>query len=164
MFEIKIDIPKVEAEIKAAFDAVDKSVESGLMNTAKGAQGVAEQKVEAIEKSPIPSRSQVNAFNAKGGRRRTSRAASNAPAWERTGELASDVKQPPVFENKNEVSFSFDAEHANRRHGLGVDWQPKAPALGVVRKNSFFEETERDISADEAAQMFAEGFESTFSK
>jgi len=82
----------------------------------------------------------VNAYNRKGGGRRPKRiGGSGKKAWERTGRLANAIEKG-LSQQPGQVTISADVPYAKARHGLGVEWTPKRPALGITRKNPFFAE------------------------
>jgi hypothetical protein len=156
MLETKIIVPRREFEAKV--QAIDPAHAAGMLRVAEAAQQVGERQVGKIYARRIPSKSEVNAYRREGRPARPRRNSSDGPAWERSGELAESVEAAPVFENENEIDLFSDTEHSESRHGLGVDWEPKAPALGVVRRNPFFQETV-DIVQPNADDLFRDGME-----
>lgn len=62
---------------------------------------------------------------------------SGKKSWTRSGDLKNAVDAPIRYDGET-ATFAVDVPYADRRHGLGVDWQPRNPAGGVVRRNPFF--------------------------
>lgn len=142
MFSVSVEVPI--ADILRSIQDFEEARDAGLMRVATHLQGIAERQVGRIYARPIPRRKNGNLM------------------WARTGNLAKAVAAAPIWE-KESVELRADVEYARRRHELGVSWQPKKPALGIVRRNPFFAETQ-EITLPQIESLFTEGFESIWSR
>lgn len=163
MIQFELDVPKGEV-LEAAADMGD-ATKAGLTRVADASQQIATRKTNAIRRRRVPTRREValdrqRERNAKNKREIT---ASNEPAWEPTGQLAKAVQADPIWEGPESVFLTADVPHAERRHGLGVEWIPENPALGVIRRDPFFTET-AEIIEPQMGELFAEGFNEEWEK
>ncbi|MBW3635753.1 MAG: hypothetical protein KY445_04705 [Armatimonadetes bacterium] len=161
MLEFTLEVPT--ADLLRAAANVEPAKKAGLARVATAVQNIAERKVAAIRKRRVPTRREVALYNQRkrGARRKRRITASNAPAWKPTGELAKAVSAEPVFEGPDIVKLTADVPYAQPRHELGVSRIPKAPALGIVRKDPFFADAVK-IVQPQAADLFADGFNSVW--
>lgn len=136
MLSITVDVPI--AQVLGAAQDIEEARKAGLLRVATHVQNIAERQVARIYVRSIP------------------RSKSGRPMWERSGDLARAVAAAPKWEN-SAVVLTADLPYAARRHGLGVDWMPKRPALGIIRKNPFFAEA-ADITEPQIEALFADGF------
>jgi hypothetical protein len=156
-FDLEITVPR--AQIERLADHFPDAVQAGLRRVAEHVHGVAVRKAGEIYNEPIPTRAQVAAYKRTGKRPSRKRIGGANPAWERKGDLPGGllqaVKSEPVFA-ADAVTLTADVAHARPRHELGVTRQPKAPALGIVRRNPFFAETV-EIVEPQIEELFEDG-------
>ena len=150
---------------QSAFDNLgrrcDKAHAAGLARVAVQVQAVAVRKVGDIRKRRIPTRREVAAYNQRNYVRKTNRkarplTASSAPAWKATGDLLRSVQATPIFQ-KNSVLLTADVPYSGDRHELSVSRQPKAPALGIVRRDPFFADA-LSVTAPQIGPLFIDGY------
>jgi len=142
MLAVSVEVPI--RDVLRSIEDFEEARKAGLMRVATHLQNIAVRQVGRIYARPIARRK------------------NGAPMWERTGDLAKAVAAASIWD-KEAVELRADLEYANRRHELGVSWQPKKPALGIVRRNPFFAET-KEITAPQVADLFADGFNEIWEK
>lgn len=141
MLTIDIDA-RAMAELRGFALRIPLAVEAGLKNVGTNAQVLAAQGAAKIYARPIP------------------RSRRGRPFWERSGKLLRELKKP-LLVTKTKVEFGVDLNYAAARHGLGVDWMPRKPALGVIRKNPFMADARKQIEP-KVGELFAVAFEKEF--
>lgn len=142
----------------------DAAVMAGLRRSAKIVQNMAVRQARKIDARPVPTRSQVNAYNRKGGGKRPKRVGGQGrKAWERTGATVRAIEAEPV-EKTGEISIQADVPYGKSRHQLaGEDWagmkgwKPQNPALGIERKNQWAKE-----AVDMTEPQVGPAFEATY--
>ncbi len=160
---LSIDVQVPTSALLGASNDVEEAQRAGLARVATHVQQVAVRKVGDIRKRRVPTKLEVARYNqsrrvTKSGRKRALRAGSD-PAWEPTGELQRSVEAAPEWEKREAVELHADVPHAEPRHELGVSRQPKAPALGIIRRDPFFAETV-EVTAGQIGDLFVDGFSS----
>lgn len=137
MFTVDVDV-KLRAELEAIALRVPLAVDAGLKGVGEAARAVATAKVGKIYLRPIPRRK------------------NGTPMWARSGDLFAQIKQP-LKVTKTSVTIGVDAKYRHRE-ALGVEWNPKRPGLGVIRKNPFIREALAEIESN-PNEIFAKEFE-----
>jgi hypothetical protein len=151
-------IDPVSPELRRIESHLDAAANFALYKVGLHVQSIAVRQANRIAARPVPTRAQVNAYNRKGGGKRPRRiGGSGAKAWTQTGRTVESIKQGLSSVSGGQVSLTADVPWALKRHGLGVDWQPKRPALGIMRKNPFFSEA-IVITAPQAGPIFNNAF------
>lgn len=161
---IVMEVPDAELARKAGL--VDEAQRSGLARVAEATQQLLERKVGDIRRRRIPSREEAADYR-RAHENKTSRTREivrpNDPEWEPTGALENAVAAAPEWEGTARVDITADVAHALPRDQLGVSWFPQHPAIGVIRKNEFAEDTVRIIEP-QVPDLFADGFNEVFER
>ncbi len=162
---LTFDVQVPTADLMGAAIDVEEAERAGLLRVATAVQQVAVRKVGDIRKRRVPTKREVARYNqqhrvTKSGRKRTLRA-GNGPAWQPTGELQRAVEAAPEWEGREAVELRADVPYAAPRHELGVERMPKAPALGIVRRDPFFTESV-EVTAPQIEALFVDGWNSVW--
>ena len=125
MLEFKVD-SQIDQQLAEMARQLPVAVAAGLMAVGRREQQIAIREVGKIYTRPIPRRKNGKAM------------------WKRSGRLLTGIKAPLVARG-NDLSLAPNVAYAGRRQGLGVDWTPRKPALGIVRKNEFLADTQKAL-------------------
>ena len=158
MFEIDVDLSAID-DLERLTREVTDATNAGLLRVGQHAQQTMIAQVGKIHARPVPTKAQV-AQHRKTGKSPAKRkiGAGGEAAWKREGKLQKAVEDAtPKVVSASEVEMRIDEPHAASREGLGEDWQPKNPALGVVRKNTFARDTVKIIEP-QVVPLFEDGF------
>lgn len=99
--------------------------------------------------------------------RRIPQSSTGRPLWKRRGANGGILGGlTTTFESRQSATVSIEGaakRYAARREGLGVDWTPKSPAGGIVRKNTFARDTVR-IADPQVQPVFEAAFRAELDK
>ena len=138
MIEIQIDLSVIR-DLQMLQRQMPLAVAAGLKRAGEHTQQIAIRETGKIYARTIPL-----------GKR------NRKPKWKRSGDLLDSIRSPLLY-GKADVSLKSDVVYAKSRHGLGVDWQPHKPALGIVRRNPFFSDTQEKVEP-QIGPLFEQGF------
>lgn len=139
------------------------AIQAGLRNVSLTALSLSEKKIQRIYSRAIPTVRQVEAYrNATGRHRRVwARKSGDKLAWTRTGKLRQSLDMTDantLFSYGTRITAKRKGMYGKKgRHELGVTWQPKSPALGVIRKNPWWQEVDAEL-APQVRNRFDDGF------
>lgn len=134
---------------------VTKALESGVAAAADVINRRAERQINRIYRGRIPTVAQAARHRNKSGKYTGKR--GGQPLWKRSGALKAG-RNMRVDGLSAEITLDDNVTaYAERRHELGVSWQPANPALGIVRKNPFFQEAV-DITKPQIEPTFKAAF------
>jgi hypothetical protein len=159
-FEINLEgLEETVAHLNLGADKVDDATEAGVVAVTELGERQAGKQVGHMYKRRIPTRREVAEYNRRkkgrsAKRKRTGlRQASNAPAWTRKGHLQTGITASFPNRRTGVLDVQGPAEpYAKPRHDLN-----KPGALGIVRHDPFFEDTERIIEP-QAPEVFQNAF------
>lgn len=159
--EMNIDLSAIK-KLQGDMDNVPEATKAGLERVANHAKSMALRFAGQINKRPIPTKAQVKAFN-----RKTGASPGKVPkrvggrgdkAWTRTGGLIRAIDSSIQWVNGTSIMMLVDLPYGLARHDLGTPlWIPKKPALGIIRKNDFFNQTEKAIEP-QVERLFMDGY------
>ncbi len=166
---ITIDTSLAQKLAKTPAD-IDRGIKAGITRVIRNLEQATIREAARIYAEPIPTRAQVNEYNAirKKDKRRTKWhgdiGGQGKPAWVRTGSLIAGLRWQVISPTEAAIVMTGPAaEYAYRndltgggRHGLGVNWTPKKPALGIIRRNPFFMDADRK-TAPQVQKLFEDG-------
>lgn len=153
---ITSDIAKLQQQLQFAAARVPIAAEAGIDRAAQIVKQQSDRQLRKIYARSIPSRAQASAYNSNGKRivKKNIGRDGGKLAWQRSGQLAAGetiVRNGPY--ERVITTTGPAAKYANRRQGLGVYWQPKKPAIGIVRLNPWRQDALR-ITAPQVNKVF----------
>ena len=157
-----LDLKVPDADAMRAKASISAACRAGLYRVAIVVQNNVIRKVAAIRLERVPTRREAAQHKRRisGTSTQPSRA-SNQPLWEPSGGLLRSVQAKPFWDGPASIELRADVPYAASRHGLGVEWMPKSPAMGVIRRNPFFTEA-LEVSGPLVQPSFMDGFNSVW--
>ena len=170
---------------KVIADKIPEAIQAGVYNVSLTALSLSEKRIQRIYSRAIPTEGQVRAYEWSGAHGRIGKhgrvwtkktwksSVASRPAWTRTGNLRRSLGLKygefrgggayGIITAKRKGMYGEATEKYKPRHDLGVGWKPVAPAIGVIRKNPWWQEAAERLEP-QILNRFDEGFKAVMNK